>query len=627
MKSSPKKSSSVPQIKEKYESYNKLYSDINNFLYVREHEEVDIDEFQRKMNNLALVGEYPGDNKFHDNYGYSFKDRNYEFTGPINKSYGKIIKVDNFTYNNNDPIHKEYLRHVLKEVGCHIFTDEENIKRFYSHKWCEVDKYYDEWAIWGNSEGNKLKLTKFERKKTRKTLNPYFTKLLKGKNERKTSSLTIHLETGNIYTNIRGKIRCNDFKSIRLYLLRHDSDRRYNTDYNLKQKVMREKPHMLNDSNYVSELYSLLQKKYPNFQILNTFNESNLYNILINFFFFKKDISNCKRNYFYYLEYYPGTKKKNKKYFNMEEELIKKYGLNPKNKFIRTLVSNKNVQMEKLKWFVNFFGDDYAKFLTSIKDEDFFTYHGKDDVLSHRRIYRDDWTIHETFDKFDDLLTKKVKQNIIKIINTIGDNDIVRFKLDLLDHLRMLRKILPYFPNENLNAQSIGGFNLEHSSFAIKERMIRNPFTTHYLYRPETLKIIEEPITTINENGKILEHYPFILKTDNDYIEEGSKMRHCVGGYTHKESSIIISLRNKKATERVTCEYHISDGSLIQERSVSNGRPPEEFVDALAILFNRVNQLASYGKLNWEKKEVVPNVVNGIEVKIPETLTRNNLLF
>ena len=597
MKSNQIKSCSVPQKKIKLESFNRYYFEKDSFLEVIEHEQPDItqisyDYFLRKkpIQDDVFGGFESESDKKHlpEPNGFRLLSVNYlEDREIIRESLKK--KTDTPTY----------------------YRDEESIKKFYFDINSTIEKHYNEWTIWVNDDHSKIKLSFFEAVKKRLTQCRFFKKP-NDKTPFKTPSIIIHPETGNFYISSNKTVRCNSL--LRLYGVTHRLNKEYMYSYDhIRQLGVG----FFDDRMYYNEVKNLILEKNPEFEPKNFYFKSNpLFGLITEFFFYKKGIELNEKNLHYYFKFFPGTKTKRQKYFNMDEEILKKNGLNHKNKYLRRLVSSGTVDIDKLKWFVTFFGDDYAKFLNSIKNKNFFISKFKEsDLTSYNRESR--WYMPDNFtSSYGHLMTKKTKENVIKIIDTLDDKiDGTYFCSDLIDHLRMLVSLKEVFPDIEFNAQSYNGFKLEHTEFSTKQSLITKRFITNYQYGDKTLKVIEEPLLTVSEDQKQYTFYPYILKTENDYIEEGLSMRHCVGGYTYKKTSIIVSIRNLDGSKRVTCEYNISDGRVIQERYVKNQPPPEEFKDALAMMYIKVMELAKLGTLNWVKQETIPNVVNGVDIQ------------
>jgi len=77
---------------------------------------------------------------------------------------------------------------------------------------------------------------------------------------------------------------------------------------------------------------------------------------------------------------------------------------------------------------------------------------------------------------------------------------------------------------------------------------------------------IEKPLTIeLSADGETITEtfYPYILKREDDYSEEGKFMHHCVATYSDKDKSIIISDRTKDGRDRFTCEFTSQTGHMV----------------------------------------------------------------
>jgi hypothetical protein len=108
--------------------------------------------------------------------------------------------------------------------------------------------------------------------------------------------------------------------------------------------------------------------------------------------------------------------------------------------------------------------------------------------------------------------------------------------------------------------------------------------------------------------------YPTLLKTEEEYIEEGDFMHHCVGTYVDKEKSVIISLRTIDKKDRVTCEFDSQSGQLIQARHFCNGDVPDQFASAVLKLSKKTKLFAKQGMLHSIGRNKIPLIINGKEV-------------
>ena len=107
---------------------------------------------------------------------------------------------------------------------------------------------------------------------------------------------------------------------------------------------------------------------------------------------------------------------------------------------------------------------------------------------------------------------------------------------------------------------------------------------------------------------------PLVLTREEEYIEEGKFMHHCVASYAETDTSIIVSLRTEDEQDRVTCEFQLSNGNLIQAKHFSNATPPKQFERVIEEVTDLIRIHARFGTLNWLKKDRVPIKINGIEI-------------
>jgi hypothetical protein len=104
---------------------------------------------------------------------------------------------------------------------------------------------------------------------------------------------------------------------------------------------------------------------------------------------------------------------------------------------------------------------------------------------------------------------------------------------------------------------------------------------------------------------------PVLLKSSQEYDEEGGYMNHCVAGYINNTNwSIIVSLRH--GDERVTNEFSIRDRKCVQSKYFHNQKPPEHFEEPLKKLYERIKSIPF--PLSPIDKKRVPLVINGVEV-------------
>jgi hypothetical protein len=167
----------------------------------------------------------------------------------------------------------------------------------------------------------------------------------------------------------------------------------------------------------------------------------------------------------------------------------------------------------------------------------------------------------------------------------------------------MLKKIQVYYPDVEFTSKTYKTFIKEHSEFSKLSALLKKATLIKLIYDNTTINTIETPIIT-KDNEEL---FPFLLKEEHEYIEEGSFMHHCVGEYINRNNSIIISLRAKHDDDRVTIEFDNNNGRLVQARHFQNNQYPEKFKDGVEELKKRVMMLLKQDKLKHVLKKHIPN--------------------
>jgi hypothetical protein len=189
----------------------------------------------------------------------------------------------------------------------------------------------------------------------------------------------------------------------------------------------------------------------------------------------------------------------------------------------------------------------------------------------------------------------------------------------------MLNRIREYDPNIRMKANNITKFHSEHNELSKIISAIKKGWVIQYFYPEETIRQIQQPIKIFKSidigpglKGTDMDNYititPHVLTREEEYIEEGKFMHHCVASYAETDTSMIISLRTDDQQDRVTCEFQISNGKLIQAKHFSNAQPPKQFEFVIEEVTDIVRIHARFGTLNWLKKDRVPIKINGIEI-------------
>lgn len=474
----------------------------------------------------------------------------------------------------------------VQGIGRTIYTqDEDIIKRAYNNPFMSVRMVTKEKTI--KRVGDKIIIKNYTRYRYRNVNNRYF-----GKNTN-SNSLSINLKTGNFicveYHNHRGltrkKFRTNSFEMI-------------NNDIRALYTVN------MDDGNILWGAYS---KEMNTYQFINTLNKTlniNLPNVdlphnrklsedftritiqqILDKFVELKQIKVPNNNFIKYLTaFYPTEKYFKKNDRKLIASVLDYFGI--KSKFtIKLLHTNTSIDFPDFVCLCKLFGDNYLDYISNINLNN-ITCDYTDPIWLHSQKIQ---TIVAR-DEIGDLnLTHQEKQNLVKIINDPRFNQ-KRVTGLFRDHFVMLKKLKHFLPNIKMNAKTSEEFSTEHATFSTLLSNIRKGYYTQLIYHEKMLKILESPIKyTYNDINYIF--IPVVLKTEMEYKEEGSFVHHCVGGYSDKTNSVIISLRNKNDNDRVTSEFNVIDGRCIQSRYYYNAAPPECFTDALKEIRSKVISL------------------------------------
>jgi hypothetical protein len=220
------------------------------------------------------------------------------------------------------------------------------------------------------------------------------------------------------------------------------------------------------------------------------------------------------------------------------------------------------------------------------------------------------------------------KENLLKVLTSESEKGSIvneNFMGLVIDHFRMLNRIREYDPNIRMRANNRTKFHSEHMELSNIISQIKKGWVIQYFYPEVTIRQIQQPIRVCKSidiepglKGTDMDEFititPYVLTREEEYVEEGKFMHHCVASYTETDTSMIISLRTEDAQDRVTCEFQISNGKLIQAKHFSNAQPPKQYEFAIDAVSDLVRLHARFGTLNWLKKDRVPIKINGIEI-------------
>ena len=302
---------------------------------------------------------------------------------------------------------------------------------------------------------------------------------------------------------------------------------------------------------------------------------------------------------------------------------------------IKLLHEKPNIDLRSLIKLCYLFGDQYQKYIGSISVDMFGIMSTINDLPSSSLKMMESTCRDYKNHGYD--ISDTEKENLLKVLlseperergNTVNEN----FMGLVVDHFRMLNRIREYDPIIRMRANNKTKFHAEHMELSKIISQIKKGWVIQYFYPEETIRQIQQPIDCefISEiwrhNGDGTEElfdsfnegdvkiYPYVLTREEEYIEEGKFMHHCVASYAETDTSMIVSLRTEDKQDRVTCEFKISDGFMIQAKHFSNKKPPKYFQKAIDEVTDLVRIHARFGTLNWLKKDRVPIKINGIEI-------------
>jgi hypothetical protein len=296
---------------------------------------------------------------------------------------------------------------------------------------------------------------------------------------------------------------------------------------------------------------------------------------------------------------------------------------------IKIMHSNSKLDIHSLARLCYIFGDNYSKYIGSIDIEHFNNTTNENGL----EIGYGKNKFAQEFKKSKVFITNTEKENIVKIINNSGVS--VRgfqrlmgkvetlitsnFLGELDDHFNMIHRLREFIPDLHMKAKTYDDFRNEHSELSKMISVIKKGYVIEYIFSDKMVNDVEKPIDLKIDLGDgnygDITFYPYILKREEEYNEEGSFMHHCVASYSNKDKSIIVSIRTKDKSDRVTCEFDCQTGSLIQSRHFCNRTPPEDMALAVVELTKKTKNYARLGLLNSLNKQKVPVKINGVEVR------------
>jgi hypothetical protein len=524
------------------------------------------------------------------------------------------------------PIIKYASKHKVDGVsGVFYTTKDRHIKKYYAEPFCEILLVILERSIIRKGDKVTIKTNRFT--KNRCFNQKYFTK------KRFTTSLTFDMEKGDflvIENSRRGKkgstnFRKNSFYGLNGFIKSSDGPFKFLRNHFSKNNCLyKELDAVFDDQKFNQTLYSI----FNNMILFPTDSKmfGNLfYEEVMRWFISTKRIKTPNDYKELLLRYYPTEKYLKKNDRKLIASILDIYQIKSKIT-IKLLHEKPNLDLRSLIILCYLFGDQYQKYIGSIPKDMFGIMNISNDAapssLKMMISMSNDYKNHG----YD--ITDIEKENLVKVLTsepvkgvTVNENFIGLVR----DHFRMLNRIREYDPNIRMRANNMTKFHTEHMELSKIITQIKKGWVIQYFYPEETVRQIELPIKVFKSidivsgmKGTDMDNniliYPHILTREEEYVEEGKFMHHCVASYAETDTSMIVSLRTEDNQDRVTCEFNISDGRLKQAKHFSNSQPPKYFEHAIDAIGDLTRLHARFGTLNWLKKDKVPIKINGVEI-------------
>ena len=529
----------------------------------------------------------------------------------------------------NIPIIRFASKHKIDgTIGVFYTTKDRHIKKYYNEPFSDILVVILERSIIRRGDKVTIKTNKYT--KHRGFNCKYF------RSNNYTTSVTFDMVKGDFLLVDGGKhgktksvprFRKNSFNGLLNFIKSPDGPFRFLRNHMGKNNgLYKQLYYVFDDKQFTIALYSVFNKMitYPTDGAL--FRDL-FYDEVMRWFINTKKIKTPNEYRDLILRYYPTEKYLKKNDRKLIASILDVFQIKSKIT-IKLLHERPNIDLRSLIRLCYLFGNQYQKYIGSIS-VDMFGVMGSGMINeipssslkmmeSTCSDYKNHgWDINDT-----------EKENLLKVLisepergNTVNENYIGL----VVDHFRMLNRIREYDPNIRMKANNRTKFHTEHMELAKIMTQIKKGWVIQYFYPEETIRQIQQPIKVFKSidigaglKGTDMDDYisitPFVLTREEEYIEEGRFMHHCVASYAETDTSMIISLRTDDEQDRVTCEFKISNGTLVQSRHFSNATPPKQFEHVIDAVSDLVRLHARFGTLNWLKKDRVPIKINGIEI-------------
>jgi hypothetical protein len=492
-----------------------------------------------------------------------------------------------YYFESNEEVNEQFpLVYMLPSFNW-VTTKDSQIKRHYGRPFTDISVYLFERSI--RRHGNKVTIKLYQNTKSRNFNCIHF------KKNYYVFSVTFNLDTGNFtVTEItkNGKIKTKRFRTNSFTYLVLVLKKIFNVNETIDTKIRSSSREVLDNTLFLEKIKEI-------------FGGDSIPLTFLEFFINKKQIKVPDNNWMELIvKNYPTEKFLKKNGRKLIASILDMYGI--KSKFtIKLLHKYPNINLYNLVKICKYFGNDYTKYIAGI-DERVFGVISSDMPTNKFIIIDISPSLYE--------LSNIEKENLVRIFNSSIKSRSFTIK-DIDDHLSMINTIRNYDENISIRSKSYEEFSQEHIELSKIISSINKGWVVEYQFDEITINKIQKPLECLMDDFTLHTLYPVILKREEDYIEEGKVMHHCVASYANKDTSIIISVRTEDMSERVTCEFDIQSGRCLQKRSFCNALPPKHFENGLEILEGIVIEMARWGILNWKEKKKVPIMINGKEIQ------------
>jgi len=513
----------------------------------------------------------------------------------------------------NAPIIRYASTHKLNGTPGEFYTTKDrHIKKYYNEPLSEISVHILERSIIKRGDKITIKTNKFT--KHRGFNCKYF------KTNKYTTSVTFDMVKGDFLlvdsskhgrTKNTPKFRKNGFQQFNNFLDSTDGPFKFLRNHMGKNNPLYKE---LKNNFKDKEFNDVLSKVFNiNFPTDGSFFKTFFYEEVIRWFINTKKIKIPNDYKKLLVHYYPTEKYLKKNDRKLIASVLDVYQIKSK-VTIKLLHEKPNIDLGSLYMLCYLFGNNYQKYIGSINKDLFGTTSDNDKGhligASSLKLMED---VRDRIKNHGYDISDTEKENLLSVLTvepargvSVNEN----FMGLVMDHFKMLDKIREYDSNIRMRATTSIKFHTEHNELSRMISAIKKGWVIQYFYPEETIRQIQQPISC---DGEIM-IYPYVLTREEEYIEEGRFMHHCVASYAETETSMIVSLRTEDKQDRVTCEFKISDGRMTQSKYFSNAQPPKHYQNAIDGVSDLIRIHARFGTLNWLKKDRVPVMINGIEI-------------